>query len=125
MALANLTGLSGVQQLNQLSVSGNASLKNLQGLALRTVAELGIDNNGALADLTGLETLTSVSSTLSVQSNPSLISLRALSGLTSAGSMYVADNRRLPQCEVEWLAKRLNLPVSMDIPNGPPGTCAP
>ncbi|HKP59099.1 MAG TPA: hypothetical protein VJV78_20395, partial [Polyangiales bacterium] len=125
LALANLMGLSGVQQLSQLSVSGNASLKNLQGLALRTVTELGIDNNGALTDLTGLETLTSISSSFNVQSNASLISLRALSALTSAGSMYVADNRRLPQCEVEWLAKRLNIPVSMDTPNGPPGTCAP
>jgi hypothetical protein len=46
-----------------------------------------------------------------------------LTGLTSAGSIAIDGNRKLPQCEVDWLAKRVNSPTPAG-QNDPTGTCS-
>jgi hypothetical protein len=79
-----------------LQINGNASLKNLQGIALRQADAVTIDANPVLADLTGLENLASIASSLSIVQNGSLGSLRALGGLMSVLGLEVVDNRRLP-----------------------------
>lgn len=52
----------------------------------------------------------------------SLSSLRALAGLASAEALAIQGNGKLPDCEVEWLAKRVNLPAPHG-QNGPTGNC--
>jgi hypothetical protein len=122
-ALTNLGGLSGLQKVGSLQLSANPALKNLQGIGVASADSVVIEANPMLTDLTGLEKLANIGSGLSITENGSLTSLRALTALTAAGGLDVGNNRRLPQCEVEWLAKRLNLAPTG--PNGPPGMCAP
>lgn len=146
-SLQNLHGFEKVTGLNAVQVDGNAVLKNLEGLhttsldallltdnpqlsdlqalnTLQSVAQVfTLQNLPALANLTGLGGLTSVGSSLSIAQNSSLTSLRGLSALSMASSVDVSGNQRLPQCEVEWLYKRINqtAPIGQNGPSG--GTC--
>ena len=124
LALVNFMGLSGLQSVVALHVSSNPALKNFQGAALRHAGDILVESNPLLTDFTGLENLMSVDSGFSIGSNSSLTSLHALSSLGSVGSMIIELNRRLPQCEIEWLAKRIMNAVQAS-DNGPPGMCPP
>jgi hypothetical protein len=125
-SLKSLEGLSAVVELQSLSVFGNVMLTSLQGLnALSTVEQMMLSSNSALTALTGLEHLITVGSVMSIQGNSQLASLRALAALTSVGSLDISDNRRLPQCEIEWLAKQTNSFAPPLGNNGPAGMCTP
>jgi hypothetical protein len=80
-----------------------------------------IANNMALSSLEGLSNLSTVQS-LYLSANVSLSSLRALAALSTASSLSIQGNRSLPECEVEWLAKRVNVPAARG-QNGPAGSC--
>jgi hypothetical protein len=90
---------------------------------LTSARTLLIANNPALENLDGLSGLTSVRGLLQVSTNTSLTSLRALTGLAAANSMTINGNRSLPECDVEWLAKRVKLPTPSG-QNGPMGACS-
>ena len=125
-SLTTLQGLGRVTLLQFLQITGANALKNLQGLeGLESVpATVAISNNAGLVDLTGLDNLKIVGE-LQLNENPALTSLRKLSAITSTPArLSIGGNSVLPQCEVEWLAKRLNTEVPAGT-NGPPGMCEP
>lgn len=122
--LQQLGELNGLKSGAKVEILGCPKLQSLSGLgSLQSAGTLKINDNDTLHDLGGLEGLTTVSGSLSVLHNAWLVSLRALSGLKSAGSAMAIDgNAQLPKCEVAWLAGRLNLAVPSGN-NGPDGTC--
>jgi hypothetical protein len=125
-ALLTLEGAPSATPQFDLFITANPLLQNLQGLgSLQTAEQLLIVNNPSLTALLGLEHLTS-SSWLSINSNTGLTSLHALSALTSiTGGLDISANRRLPECEVDWLLKRIKAPAQPPGVNGPQGTCEP
>jgi hypothetical protein len=124
-SLKDLRGLEGIHELDGFEIAANAGLESLTGLENLTRANntLLIANNMALSALDGLSSLSSVQS-FYVSSNMSLSSLRGLGALATASTLAIQGNRSLPECEVEWLAKRVNVPAPRG-QNGPAGTCMP
>jgi hypothetical protein len=121
-SLTDLHGLEGIHEIDGVEIAANAALASLTGLEHVTrVTTLLIANNTALESLDGLSGLESVQG-LNVSANMSLSSLRALAGLASAGALAIQGNGMLPECEVEWLAKRVNVPAASG-QNGPAGSC--
>mmetsp|Transcript_126922 Transcript_126922/g.329294 ORF Transcript_126922/g.329294 Transcript_126922/m.329294 type:complete len:996 (-) Transcript_126922:146-3133(-) len=98
--LESLHGLEGIKSLGwdtmcrSMTISGNAALKSLEGLVTQTLSgSIYIQNNAQLTSLRGLEnieTLPIVSSdgggaSLSIQGNPKLQSLEAISKIRFQG----------------------------------------
>lgn len=109
-----------------LLISGNPELETLNGLeSLQRASNLQIESNPKLTSLDGLSGLRTVDLWILLLDNPSLVSLRAVGGVTSTGSRWtIQGNSQLPQCEIQQLA--LNVPgAEPENPtgNGPPGVC--
>lgn len=112
--LKNINGLISIRTLNAgLSITGNASLENIDGL--KNLTEVGLDeflNNGSLtisdnASLRNIDGLSSLKSLyggrnggLFIQNNPLLTNVDGLSSLTAidaqiAGGLFIENNARL------------------------------
>ncbi len=104
-------GLGGVESVaNTLSVQRNESLSSLAFDSLSTVAWLLVRQNGSLANLSGLEGLTTAEFGVAVVENPMLTDV---SGLLTAKLVHleseieIHDNVQLPQCAAVALADAL------------------
>jgi hypothetical protein len=124
-SLKDLRGLEGIREIDGFEIAANAALESFTGLENLTRANntILIANNMALSSLDGLSGLSSVQA-FYVSANMSLSSLRGLGALATANTLAIQGNRSLPECEVEWLAKRVNAPAPRN-QNGPAGTCMP
>lgn len=69
------------------SISGNDALSSLSGLDSLTsiLTSLYVENNAALSSLSGLDKLTSIGEDLEIVGNPALTNLSGLDSLTSIG----------------------------------------
>jgi hypothetical protein len=122
-ALTSLTGLPTVTMMRTVYVGADPALKDLTALSsLSTLDALAIDGESMLQSLAGLEKLTSVSIGVWITNNDTLTSLHALTSLKSAPGAAVIGNPRLPECEVTWLGKQLQIDVQTGS-NGSSGTC--
>ena len=101
----NLVSLNGLNSLNfvpgTLTISGNAILQNLTGLeTLTSMSELHIWQNPLLVSLTGLENVVSVGNTISILGNENLPNLNGLSGVTTLGfNLEIKSNDNLLSLE--------------------------
>ncbi len=126
-SMPNLTELDAFAKLSSpptsVWLSELPSLTSVRGLSsLR--ATNGFELHGtAVTDLTGLELLEGGGSTFTIESNPLLTSLRALTSLTGAEFMAVTDNAALPTCEAEWLSARTSHDVFTLSGNDDGGSC--
>ncbi|MCF0040673.1 T9SS type A sorting domain-containing protein [Dyadobacter fanqingshengii] len=99
--LQNLDGLSGVKSIGPLGFASFLcfSLTDITGLsALESIdGDMIIVGNSSLISLAGLEKLESIGdgTSLIIASNPQLEDMRALSGLTTVGTLIVDDNEVL------------------------------
>ena len=86
-----------------LWIGGIGALTNLDGLeSLTSVGDLRIVGNAALTNVDGLESLTTVSSSLSIVDNDALTNIDGLASLTSVGGHpYIASNTTLCQSLVD------------------------
>jgi hypothetical protein len=107
--LLDLSGLGNVTELRDLDVSLNGAIQDLTGLeSLQTVwLTCTIEGNAALVSLDGLSGLRSMGldvgrDAMTINANPSLLNLDALLGVTSmAAKLTVDGNLSLPSCEVK------------------------
>jgi hypothetical protein len=95
-ALPNLDGL-GLTDVFWLEVSDNGLLANIDALtSLTTTGPVFIERNATLPNVDGLSSLTSLGSgALILTDNPSLSDLSGVSGLTSIGASLVIRNNDL------------------------------
>ncbi len=97
-SLIDLIGLENLENLNgNIEVSNNANLQSFVGLSSPSILEVDlllIYNNSSLIDLSGLESLTSISS-LIINSNENLENLNGLNNCSSLGSLWLSNNDSL------------------------------
>lgn len=100
-ALASVGGLGGLSFLDgDLEIADCGALTTLDGLGLRTIAGSCIVRSCLqLADLTGLDLLTSVGAYLQVEGCPQLADLTGLGQLGSCGLLAVQFNQGLVSLE--------------------------
>ncbi|MCP4679599.1 MAG: hypothetical protein GY854_29725, partial [Deltaproteobacteria bacterium] len=119
-SLVDLSGLTNLQEINTLYVSGNDSLSSLAGMPLLKSAvslklyvnpnlqdlsglsaaipylwNVEITNNGSLTDLSGLEIFDRIAGYLTVSHNASLQSLIGLNNIEEVGSQVAFYNNDL------------------------------
>ncbi|MEP1471610.1 MAG: choice-of-anchor D domain-containing protein [Halieaceae bacterium] len=102
-SLTNLSGLSTLTSITSLEISKNDNVSSLMGLdALSTITRrLIIEENPDLVSLDGLDALSGVLTELKVTDNPQLANVRALRGVQSLSSfLYVVKNSSLNECDV-------------------------
>lgn len=95
--LTDLTGLSGLAEINGLNIQNNANLTSLTGLGelLKEDFWLSINNNESLADLSGLQHVEKLSS-ININQNQSLTSLDGLNNLNHiTGDISISNNPML------------------------------
>ena len=123
--ITSLQDFSGLRSVTSLMISECDGLTDLTGLEqLKTALRIMIAQCAALTSMAGADNLTNVAGPLALWTNPALTSLRPLAALERVGLLTLQNNAMLPQCEVDWLAKRLSKEVPAGV-NGPPGMCAP
>ena len=96
--LVNIDGLKNVtSDLDQIKISKNKILNSLLGLQSITKVKsyLYIQANDNLLSLNGLEKITNIGGTLTIQENISLTNLNPLSNLEIAGSLWITLNEKL------------------------------
>src|SRR5882672_4998699 len=90
-SIGNLTGLSSLRSAKTLEIRGNPRLTNLNGLEqLTELSEylgraITIENNASLADLHGLDNISSTNGSVIIRNNPSLVSVDGLNSLSEIG----------------------------------------
>jgi hypothetical protein len=123
--LQNVDALSSLATIGGMFRLDATQLESLHGLTALTQVggTFALEHNSKLQSVDGAAALQSVQS-LQIEDNPALTSLRGFSSLTQATGYTVQQNPQLPQCEANWLARRV---AAMELPsgNGPPGMCAP
>ncbi len=92
--LNNVDGKLTLRRLNSISnVNQLAGANDLNFDLLASVGSIEITQMNDLNDLAGLETLTTVDDTISINANPNLITLFGLQGITRIGrKLTIADN---------------------------------
>ena len=95
--LTSLTALSTLANVSgPLFIQNNAVLANVNGLnnlTSLTGGALIVEGNAALTDLSGVSGITNIAASLSISNNDALTNLDSLSGLTTvAASVHVSDN---------------------------------
>jgi hypothetical protein len=151
--LTSLRGIEGVSLAGGLTLSNNDALTDLSALSGQTTLEhLVITSNALLSSLAGLESVESITNSLSIvpicrteyedwdeemenpirrcYGNDALMSLRALANLRSVGGNFeVRENRALASCEAEWLRDSVgvaNIGGTVSVSgNTGTATCAP
>jgi hypothetical protein len=121
-SLMDLSGLRGLRSIGTFWIQDDETLTSLRGLHVHDAVELAVRYNDHLQTLDGLETLEKVG-TLDVSSNPVLTSVRALRALKEAEKLFARANYKLPQCELERLAKRLPETTARELTDNGPGKC--
>jgi Receptor L domain len=103
-AYADCTVLVGLFQEDSVSeLEDFAPLKNVTKIEGR----LNVFRSPGFLTLHGLENLETVEGDLDIHLNDNLLSILALGKLrTVTGNLYLLDNPRLPQSQVEWLTGR-------------------
>lgn len=95
-SLASLSGLDNLESIGPYStlwIGQNPSLTSLAGIGkFQSVNNVVISENEALTDLSGLETLGSVTDVLSIIGNNGMTSLKGLNNLTTIGGHLVLDS---------------------------------
>jgi hypothetical protein len=125
--LVDLEGLGGLEQVSNLSFESDDNLSSIALPALRSTGGLSVTSLSSaefielplLQSVTGSvlvngnEALTSIEmdslesiGTLSVGSNPNLLTLNGLPSLSEAERLFIIENPKLPQCEVDAIAER-------------------
>lgn len=122
-AVQDLAGLRGLRSIGTFWIHDDEKLTSLRGLRVHDAQELAVRYNDHLQTLDGLESLETVG-TLDVSSNPGLTSVRGLRGLKAAEKLFARANNKLPQCELEKLAKRLPATMTRELTDNGPGKCA-
>ncbi|HEY2736084.1 MAG TPA: hypothetical protein VGI70_18935 [Polyangiales bacterium] len=121
-ALQSLDGLPKLDRLQQLMLDSNPLLTSLAALSSYLMIDaISVTSDEALVDFSGLEQLSTVANTFTITGDSSLTSLHALKSLTKIGSLQLARNQRLPQCEIDWLTAQAHIATVMG--DGPQGTC--
>jgi hypothetical protein len=95
--LSSLSGLSGIQgELNRVYIYGNPRLASLTGLeGIISANDLTVTYNESLVNLDGLSGLTKIDRNLDISSNPELLNIQGLSGVTSVGGYTTITSNRL------------------------------
>ncbi len=102
--LLNLTGMSALDSVQSIQITGNPKFTGLQGLEqMNHVAQLTISENESLQTLADSAALPNVLGVLSITRNPSLASLRGLENLRVQNGVTIEDNETL--LTLEGLAK--------------------
>lgn len=110
----SLSGSEASQELSVPQVEALSSL-TLHGLGAEAHVDLGAlmhterfkFYSSTATELTGLDSLETVRSEFRLQYNTELISLKDLTKLKSVGSIWITDNRKLPDCEVQRFLEQL------------------
>ena len=127
--LQALTGLSSLSRVGRLFVRNNAALTSLAGIeSLERIDtyHLLIDNNPMLQSLDGLGGLVHVENQVGIYENPELADIRGLSKLVSAAYVFVHDNPKLPQCQVDELIEQIATVTRCEkCMNNGQGSCTP
>ncbi|WP_432410455.1 hypothetical protein [Rasiella sp. SM2506] len=105
--IVDLRPLSGIKQVNYLSISNNNMLASLTGLeSVINVNYLGVFGNNSLANLQGLEGLRGSLNELNISGNEKLTSLSGLENISLIvkdldynGSLFVTSNDSLENME--------------------------
>jgi hypothetical protein len=107
-----LTRVSGFSTLNAapagITLSGNEVLTDLGGFSSLVDAQsFGISAHAALENLDGFGALRIVRSVLRIENNDSLTSVAGLASLESSPGLTIANNPKLPDCDVQALVARV------------------
>ena len=79
----------GMEFFGRLIITDNTNLQSLPDLsAIDRISGLQIENNASLTDLSGLEAVSVIGTTVEIRDNPSLMSLDGLQGVTSLGAGF-------------------------------------
>ena len=124
-----MKGLAKLKQVKYLAVHDNPKLIDLSGLdSLKTVT-LGLsigycadEGNGSLTDLHGLENVETIAS-LGVENNASMTSLMGLDQLASLESLFVRNNSGVSSVEAKALAASFMAASTICNNAGPPEDC--
>ncbi|MCF2489237.1 T9SS type A sorting domain-containing protein [Dyadobacter sp. CY347] len=96
LSLEGLNNLVSIGPYSTLWISGNPLLTSLAGIGkFENLNAVIIENNAALTDMSGLETLGSVTDTFSILGNNALTSLKGLNNLTAIGGELILDSNPL------------------------------
>jgi hypothetical protein len=104
--LAEIGGLSDLEECGNLTAASNPALESLAFPGLVSAESFGVTGNTVLGELS-LPALTSVTTSLTIAGNPALTTLGDLDGLASVGELVITGNSSLPQCLVDELGQRL------------------
>jgi hypothetical protein len=131
--LKNVNGLDSVRHIGGgLRIQLNPELQNLEGLSsLESVAmgdspqtDMYLYGNRKLETLDGLEALKEVGMALIIDDHANLQSIEALESLETVPYLSITDNPKLPTCQAEALAERLDLPDDkVEIRGNGTGSC--
>lgn len=106
-ALLNIDAFSKIKEMFFLDICNNAVLENVHGLSSLTKAEdVWISENNSLKDLSGLEVLDTIVTSLVITFHPNLVSINALGNLKHIGmNVGISHNMSLCECSVvaDWL----------------------
>jgi hypothetical protein len=103
-AIPDLSGLHALANVGTFGISGAQRLRDVRGLSsLQQVRLLMLAGNPALLSLDGLESISTISATVSISDNPVLTSVAGLRNATSMGSLAISGNALLPRIELTSL----------------------
>lgn len=117
--IIDLTPLSGIIQVTNLSIGSNNSLTSLQGLeTIENVSSLSIFGNDSLQTLEGLEGISGILHGLYILSNNELVSLRGLENVALitlnsdfGGEIRIENNNNLETLEGLEGVKEILMPL--------------
>jgi hypothetical protein len=92
-ALPNLLDFNDLEQVDSLVITDNVGLTDLGSFPISSLSHLEITGNPDLTDLSGLESLTSVSGSVTVSVNPQIENFTGIDALTNVGGdLTIEDN---------------------------------
>jgi hypothetical protein len=99
------------------------ALRSLKSVGLEWRSDLLIGGNPKLETLDGLESLETINKTLVIERNNNLRSIEALESLENVENILIENNPKLPTCQAEALAARVNPPGVVRIAGNGSGSC--
>jgi hypothetical protein len=110
--LLDLTGVivAGGNTNTNIAIKNNASLTSIQGLEnVSVINDLEIEDNPMLANLSGLNGLTSVVNDISIINNSNLNALIGLENLTSVNDFFINNNQGLTSTDALGMLSSVEL----------------